>query len=742
MDLAAIVGLIALGVAVNWRLLAGRTVAGLDSLTQFIPWYALLGERLRAGELPGWNPYTAAGAPFAADPLSGWTYLPAMVLFTVLPLAPAATAYLLLHPILAAVGAYLLARALDLPRSGALVAAVAYGQTGFLAYHNTCCFAFASVAAWLPYVLLGAELAIRADGWQARLRWWGLAGLALSQDFAAWIGQGTYYALLVFASFVLYRLLVLPLGASALRRPELRASFGVVAALTLHGGVPVGIGVGLAAAGLFPRIEYNALSSLAGGYPPGELQVGGWGVAAWWQLVWPTAWFAGALTVVLAVSAVWLARAWPWTPYFAALSICLLVLAGHGMTPIHRLADLLPGFARLHPHLPERILTVFYLGAALLAGAAAARIGARPARGPVVVGLLLLVVLADGRAAFEAVVALHGSIRNVDTLVTVDLDAYYGSTGAAQFLQARQADEEPFRFFGYAPIVDGLAYTQRFADADLVPLGVNNRAVTDGLHDVQGYNAIHLARYDAYLRALNGRDQNYHNADVFESGLRSPLLDALGARYLITPTVMPPGLADPRDLGLGLTTVYEDEQVRILERPTALPRAWIVHEARQVAPGPVGDVSERSLDAPARPSDVPERSLDALVTGAVNPRQVVLLEVPPPSLAQPLDPAAESATTARYTPDLVELDVRAGADGLLVVSEAYYPAWRAYVDGRPVPLYVANHALRAVPVPAGRHRVTLRYESATLRAGVAVSVVTAVLLLVAMAVPVRRRRRS
>lgn len=714
-DLAVILGVVALGLMANWRLLAGHTVAGLDSLTQFIPWYALLGERLRAGELPGWNPYTVAGAPFAADPLSGWTYLPAMILFTALPLAPAATAYLLLHPILAAVGAYLLGRALGLPLTGAVVAAVAYGQSGFLAYHNTCCFAFASVAAWLPFLLLGVELAIRADGWQTRLRWWALAGLVLSQIVAAWLGQGTYYALLVFASFVAYRLLVLP-------SPGPRTSpGGPMIALALHGGVPVLIGLGLAAAGLLPRIEYNALSSLAGGYPPGELRVGGWGISDWWQLIWPTAWFAGAVTIVLAVTAVWLARAWPWTGYFATLSVCLLILTGHGMTPIHRLADLLPGFARLHPHLPERILTVFYLGAALLAGAAVARLGARPARGPVTVGLLLLIVLVDGRTAAEAVVAHHAGIRSVDTMVTVDLDAYYAPSGAARFLQARQATEGPFRFFGYAPIVDGLAYTQRFADADIVPIGVNNRAVTDGLYDVQGYNAIHLARYDAYLRALNGRDQNYHNADIFEAGLRSPLLDVLGARFVVTPAVMPPGLADPRDFDLGLMTVYEDGHVRVLERPTAFPRAWIVHEARQA---------------------MPDRALDLLATGAVDPGRTVVLEALPPPLAWPPDPAAESTTIAHYAPDLVELDVTAGADGLLVVSEAYYPAWRAYVDGRPAPLYVANHALRAVPVPAGAHRVTLRYESATLQAGVAISGATAALLVVLMVVPVRRRRRS
>lgn len=78
-----------------------------------------------------------------------------------------------------------------------------------------------------------------------------------------------------------------------------------------------------------------------------------------------------------------------------------------------------------------------------------------------------------------------------------------------------------------------------------------------------------------------------------------------------------------------------------------------------------------------------------------------------------------------------------------MLSEAYYPAWRAYVDGRPVRLYRADYLLRAVPVPAGEHAVELRYESVTLQAGIAVSLAAgAMLVAVAIAVGVRRREKA
>jgi uncharacterized membrane protein YfhO len=77
------------------------------------------------------------------------------------------------------------------------------------------------------------------------------------------------------------------------------------------------------------------------------------------------------------------------------------------------------------------------------------------------------------------------------------------------------------------------------------------------------------------------------------------------------------------------------------------------------------------------------------------------------------------------------------------MSEIYYPAWKAYVDGQPVPLYVADGVLRAVAVPAGEHAVEMRFESDTLRVGMLVSgaagVVLAVLLLVGVRSALVRR---
>ncbi len=171
-DAAPLAALAALTLFAQPHLLAADTLVSVDSASQFFPWYAFLGQNLMAGHVPGWNPATFSGTPFAANPLSGWTYLPVMLFFGLLPLAGAAKAYLIFHPLLAAWSTYAFSRALGLGRLGALVAALAYANTGFLQIQNSCCFAFASVYAWLPLALVGAEGALRSTRLTTRAAWW------------------------------------------------------------------------------------------------------------------------------------------------------------------------------------------------------------------------------------------------------------------------------------------------------------------------------------------------------------------------------------------------------------------------------------------------------------------------------------------------------------------------------------------------------------------------------------------
>jgi hypothetical protein len=663
-----------------------------------------------------------SGTPFAANPQSGWTYLPAMVIFALLPLASAAKLYALVHPWLAACGAFALARVLGLSRAGALLTAVAYANTSFVQVQNVSSSPFSSVYAWLPVALLGVELAIRSTVSHTRFTAWGLAALAMSQIVAAWPGQGAYYAAMLVGGYIAFRTLLVIPGRSS-RSLARRAGD-----LLTHAAVVFMLGAALDAAAILPRLEFNGLSNLAGGYSAEEAVVGGLHPKDWVLLAVPGFWYAGASVLVLTVAAAFLGRA-PLRAslgFFGITSIAALLLSGTVETPFHWLLyHLLPGFARLHPHAPERILTVAYLGPAVLAGAAVSAMQRRGwlLRGPFTSWVLVLLVTADlavGGAKARGDVMLQDPLHGVEKLTPVHLASYVEPDAAELFLHQRLA-ETLNRYVGYAPYLNGKAwpYSIRFADLATASLSVNNRALSVGLQDAQGYDAIHLGRYDEYFAIMNGRTQNYHDAEVFRAGLGSPLLDLLNVRYVIAPPADDLDLSDRTALLRFPSLVFSTSRVRILENPNALPRAWLVHAAAQMAPA---------------------EALQAIDSGRVQARDTALLEELPPTLAAPADASRDQARVTDNEADRVVVTSVTDAAGMLVLSEVYYPAWNAYLDGQPARLYVADGALSAVAVPAGEHTIELRFESATLVAGIAVSVGTIVLMATLLLVSLVRPR--
>ena len=74
-------------------------------------------------------------------------------------------------------------------------------------------------------------------------------------------------------------------------------------------------------------------------------------------------------------------------------------------------------------------------------------------------------------------------------------------------------------------------------------------------------------------------------------------------------------------------------------------------------------------------------------------------------------------------------------------TKAYYPGWRAFVDGHEAPLLRADCIFRAVPVPAGTHEVRLVFVPRTWQWGLAISLAT-FLALAAWALPRRWRGRT
>jgi hypothetical protein len=341
-----------------------------DILTFFLPWYGVLGDRLRDFDIPGWTRYFSSGAPLAGDPSAGWMYAPVMIAFTI---ATGATAFKLMVAIQVLIGGfstYALGRCLGLRPSAALLSTVAFALGPFLYGQTSFTTVAAQVATWIPVGLLAVELSLRADRWQSRIAWWSLAGFAIAQMAVAWPGQGMVNGMLVIAGWIGYRGLLWPVD------PDVPWWARAASVLTTGPGV-LALGLALSAAGLLPRLSVNRQSSIAGG-DYSNVTGGDYG-ASFYDLLWfvretvsdeihfrPLA-ISGGL-IVLALLAPLVAQGRHGVPFFLGVYAVAVILT-FPETFVHRIFYLIPMFETMHEHSPRRLLWIVSFAPALLAGA-------------------------------------------------------------------------------------------------------------------------------------------------------------------------------------------------------------------------------------------------------------------------------------------------------------------------------------------------------------------------------------
>jgi uncharacterized membrane protein YfhO len=82
----------------------------------------------------------------------------------------------------------------------------------------------------------------------------------------------------------------------------------------------------------------------------------------------------------------------------------------------------------------------------------------------------------------------------------------------------------------------------------------------------------------------------------------------------------------------------------------------------------------------------------------------------------------------RDAPNEVVIETESASPALLLLTDSYYPGWRASIYETPSTVIRANYAFRGVPVPAGRQVVAFRYEPASFRVGLYISLVAIALL--------------
>jgi hypothetical protein len=675
-----------------------------DVTYQIQPWLLFGRRELRAGRLPGWNPFQFAGAPFWANGQSAPLF-PLHLLFAALPLQLGFVLLPWLRLVIGGCGVWMLGRQLDLGPPAALLAALTFALSGMPVSFTL--FPMGNALALVPWVLwaverLAAIPAGASPGSLATLIAW-LAAAAGLQLLGGHPETAAHTALLS----LLY---LLVRGAA---RPA--AAFLGWAAGWLGGAALAA--VQLLPLALFLPATARWQSPAGGAEPPLRLLLeqplrlvlpemyGHPAHGTWWGPFnySATAVYAGALALPLAAAGLtrcrrdrrWLAL---------AVTAAFAFAAAYHWPGVRDLLGALPVIGRAAQH---RLLFGVELGAALLAGAGCDEWLAGRGRG-------ILAGAAGAAALLAAAWTLHRGDWAVHGLLRTEA-GWTAAVAAAALLLALSLRLDRRWRLRLAPLLPALALCDLLAAHGAINPGLPlarlyprtgavrflalqpgrvagtgealrpNAAMVYGLYDPRGDDPVKLVTYEAVYRRFAAGDPVYFKP---VASWTSPWLDLLGVRWVVAGPGEAPAVP-------GWRLAYAGADARVYERPSALPLVrW----------------------APA--------ALSASAAGAA---------------AAGGGWAPAGLAVLRREPGRWEIGWRAAGPRLLLVAESWAPGWQALVDGRPRPVEAAAGALLGVRLGPGAGRAEIRYRPPGLLAGAFISV-TALLVLAATSAVVRRGR--
>ncbi len=672
------------------------------------------------GELPLWNPYNNCGLPFLAqwNPI---TLYPLSLIYLLLPLPWSLNLFCLIHLWLAGMGMHLLARRWTDNRFAASVAGMAYALNG-LTLHSLMWPNNLAALGWLPLVVLFVERA-----WQTGGRWIVFAAIAGASQMLAGAPEIillTWFAVLVFGATDLMRK-SRPVSTIARR-------FGFLATMVAL----------LCAIQLLPFLELMKLSqrTVAFGDSTWSMPAWGWanylvplfhqsksvvGVYSQDAQQWTSSYYAGIGVVFLAAVAILRVRngrVWilgvlalfalflsmgehsslyrtvkslfPQMGFFrfpikfvVLVTFALPLLAAYGVQPFQKDTD--------RQRTTNRVIQIIWLGM-LVAISGIVWVSHREP----VVNENWSVTLHSGLSRCVFLTLIAGALLSLNriqkpgvgdwirwaVLVMIGLDAathtpQQNPTVAAEALRPKTA-----------------------ALTGMPGLGEGRAMVTQEVQDFMD----HAATANLMQYYLGQRRTLLANCNLID---RIPKTDGFYSLYLREEAQVqsvfrdftnrfPSGLAD----FLGVSRISSSNDFfGWTTRSTAFPMIT---------------AGQRPIVADAA------TTLTALMNPQFDARAVVYLPEEDGRLLRATNRSEARIEITQMAAHRIEATVDSTTPGLVVAAQAFAPAWRAYVNGRAVPLFRANHAFQAIEVPEGHNAVTLLYRDWYLYAGTFISVLT------------------
>jgi hypothetical protein len=752
----------------------GETFVLHDHLIYTLPSRAHLVDALAHGRLAEWWGAIGLGAPFAANPNHGALYPPAWLAACFSP-SVGADAVVLLHLLWLGLGGAMLAARLSAGRTGAMLAGGMLMTSGFatsIAVNALPPITFA----WTPWLAWAACGLATAPERRSRWRAAAVLGLCAAMQLVSGEPAGIITSLLLsaFLTLVLAQRRVLALGrfAAAIGFALLLSAFALLPAVGLLLETNRAGGLALADAGAWSLHPFRLVELFwprvlgSPGDPALHLAraVADSGGARGLDPSWALSFYTGAPTLLFAFLAV--RGRVPHARALALGSLALLVLALGTYTPVYQLfrAVFLPEKLVRYPerHFAGTLVlwtTLAGLGFGRLLSSEARDRWAGRAFAVAAAGMgaaVLVVLVLSKRVAAAISVAGQVLVPRLDGAGIASMLSEGGvlavSVLAATWLclSLRARDRERLAAAGAAIVIlAGLVVEAWWLHPMLPRAAIDQRPallapVPEG----------HTPRPRLYRHPGLRPELSETGASLVALGLHHTVCENLGARFGVDHF---PGWdpAQPaRLVTFWAAAVRSGGGQRALELfgvdYAILHASEVGGPLQPMAATPKGDVvivrnnllRPRAFVAPRwRTLGSDAEMLDALFMPSFD-RGEVRLAGPPlaPAPTGGAEPGAQivPCTVESSRPERVRLDCRAPFAGYAVLLDAFWPGWLASVDGRPVAIERADLMVRAVPLPAGAHRIEMVYETPGLRAGAWLSL-PAWLVLVSVFVRTRRR---
>jgi hypothetical protein len=742
-------------------LVTGRTVVWRDSAKLFEPLRPLVAEALRDGRLPLWNPHEALGLPLLAQQIHAVLH-PVSVLGALF--APDAGVEVLAfsYVVLAALGAGILARTLGASLPGAAVAGFGYGLSGYL-LGMTAIVQLLGAAATAPW----AVAALRAVGEGRRF---GAASAAVAVACLAFAGDPQWsIAAVVIGSALAWdaggtRGLVRAFASAALG--AMLGAIQLLPAWSYFGETLRGSGIAESDRLVWAFAPWRTIELIApgffGGVPGGPAApvyyaLGGGGP---YGIPFVTSAFVGIIPIVFAVTGARASRAG--AVLGGAALVCLWIAFGHwlGAEPVLHQVPIWNAF-----RYSEKLLGPFTLCVAVLGGLGAERTTSSFRRhgGIAALAASCLFLAALLLIAVPATAGMFGRVGAPDFAALARHRLGVGLVHAAAALAALAGLCSVSRRFGadahFAALAPALVLAQSLAASPFAlhagPRGARDSRALEPLKS--GAEPARIAVPIGSIDSTNPEDpEEFERLSAVESRMGVPSYNVASRVDGIDPLLglVPHAFARVR---LGLERAFGPEQMWL---------AWRRFALTHVVTGPAGDRESRAISAaavrggvpvladsrfgitlfevPHRPwaffagSTIPansgEDAVQKLVEALESGSDAVVLEG-----ERPRTLATGRVLGTSRGASVVKIEAESAGEALLVVNDAFWPGWQATIDGHPTPILRADALVRAIPWPAGRHVLEMRYAPREVTFGLAL---TAAGCLALVLLVIRDLRRS